>query len=95
MAVTVGSGTATSGEDFAEWLARSRSPRDYVARGIHADADAGHVGRDRTRRVTVGGTTTVSGLSVTADGGDLVDASPTARCCCRTTSIAEDGGVRR
>ena len=97
VAVTVGSGTATPGTDFAEVTGFTIS--------IPSNAQS-HTGtfslsptQDRVdepdETVRVNGTTTVAGLSVTGATLEIADddASPTVTLSLTDTSISEDGGV--
>ena len=95
--VTVGSGTATSGTDFTAVAGFSISipanTRSHT--GTFTLTPARDTVDEANETVTVGGTTTVAGLSVTGTTLEITDddASPTVTLSLSDTSISEDGGA--
>ena len=97
VSVTVGSGTAASGTDFTAVTGFSISiPANTQSNtGTFTLTPTQDTSDETNETVTVGGTTTVPGLSVTATTVELTDddASPTVTLLLSDASIAEDGGV--
>ena len=97
VAVTVGSGTATSGVDFAPVAGFTVSipAGSLTVAGTFTLTPTRDMMDEPDEVLTVGGTTTVPGLSVTGTTVAILDADPppTATLSLSDTSIAEDGGV--
>ena len=97
VAVTVGSGTATSGTDFAAVVGFMISiPANTQSRtGTFTLTPTQDTVDEPDETVAVDGTTTVSGFAVTGTTVGITDddASPTVTLSLSDTSISEDGGA--
>ena len=97
VSVTVGSGTATSGTDFAAVTGFSISiPANTQSHtGAFTLTPTQDTVDEPSESVTVSGTTTVTGFTVRGATVGIADddASPTVTLALSDTSIAEDGGV--
>ena len=97
VAVTVGSGTATSGTDFAAvtGFTITIAANSQSNTGTFTLTPTQDTVNEPDETVAVGGTTTVSGFAVTGTTVGITDddASPTVTLSLSDTSIAEDGGV--
>ena len=97
VSVTVGSGTATSGTDFAAVAGFMISiPANTQSRtGTFTLTPTQDTVDEPDETVKVDGTTTVSGFAVTGTTVGITDddASPTVTLSLSDTSISEDGGV--